>query len=45
MYQILFEQIGLEIESRRIVWLKPNGTYESFKTEDLTKSLLKELTK
>ena len=45
MYQLLFEQSGFEVESRRIIWLKPNGTYENFKTEDLTQKLLKELTK
>ena len=45
MYQLLFEQCGYEVESRRIIWLKPNGTYENFKTEDLTQELLKELTK
>ena len=45
MYQLLFEQCGFEVESRRIIWLKPNGTYENFKTEDFTQKLLKELTK
>ena len=45
MYQLLFEQCGFEVESRRIIWLKPNGVYENFKTEDLTQELLKELTK
>lgn len=45
MYQLLFEQCGYEVESRRVIWLKPNGTYENFKTEDLTQILLKELTK
>ena len=45
MYQLLFEQCGFEVESRRIIWLKPNGVYENFKTEDLTQKLLKELTK
>ena len=45
MYQLLFEQCGFEVESRRIIWLKPNGTYENFKTEDLTQKLLKELTR
>lgn len=45
MYQLLFEQCGYEVESRRIIWLKPNGVYENFKTEDLTQELLKELTK
>ena len=45
MYQLLFEQCGFEVESRRIIWLKPNGVYENFKTEDLTQKLLKELTR
>lgn len=45
MYQLLFEQCGFEVESRKIIWLKPNGTYENFKTEDLTQKLLKELTR
>ena len=45
MYQLLFEQCGFEVESRRIIWLRPNGVYENFKTEDLTQKLLKELTK
>lgn len=45
MYQLLFEQCGFEVESRRIIWLKPNGIYENFKTEDLTQELLKELTR
>ena len=45
MYQLLFEQCGFEVESRRIIWLKPNGVYENFKTEDLTQELLVELTR
>lgn len=44
-YQLLFELSGFEVESRRIIWLKPNGTFESFKTEDYTRIILKELTK
>ena len=40
LYQILFEQTGYEIESRALVWIKPNGTYEVYKTEDYTKQLL-----
>ncbi len=43
MYQLLFEQIGFEVESRRIVWLKPDGTFEIFKTNDYTEVLKKEL--
>lgn len=43
MYQLLFEQIGFEVESRKIVWLKPNGTFEIFKTNDYTEVLKLEL--
>jgi hypothetical protein len=45
LYQLLFEQSGFEVESRKLIWLKPSGIYETFETEDLTKPLLKELTK
>jgi hypothetical protein len=45
LYQILFEQTGYEIESRALVWIKPNGTYEVYKTEDCTKQLLNILRK
>ena len=45
MYQLLFEQCGFEVESRRIIWLKPDGTYINYKTEDLTQELLVELTR
>ena len=38
-YQILFEQIGLKVESRKIVWLKPDGTYDMYDTEDYTVEL------
>ena len=40
LYQILFEQTGYKVESRALVWIKPNGTYEVYKTEDYTKQLL-----
>ena len=43
MYQLLFEQCGFEVESRRIIWLKPNGTFEIFKTKDYTEVLKLEL--
>lgn len=43
MYQILFEQCGFEVESRRIIWLQDDGTYKSYKTQDLTSRLLNEL--
>lgn len=44
MYQILFEQCGYEVESRKIIWLQDDGTYKSYKTQDLTTRLLNELT-
>lgn len=34
LYQILFEQTGYEVENRVLVWLKPDGTYDMFFTED-----------
>lgn len=43
-YQILFEQIGLKVESRKIVWVKPDGTYDMYDTEDYT-DVLKEYLK
>jgi len=43
-YQILFEQIGLKVESRKIIWLKPDGEYEMYDTEDYT-GILKEYLK
>ena len=45
MYQLLFEQCGYEIESRRVIWLKPDGSFENLKTEDYTHTLKNELTK
>lgn len=44
-YQLLFEQTGLSVESRKIVWIKPDGTYEMYDTCDYTgelKNYLKE---
>lgn len=43
-YQILFEQIGLKVEGRKIIWLKPEGEYEMYDTEDYT-GILKEYLK
>lgn len=45
MYQILLEQTGYEVESRTIIWLKPDGSFQCYHTEDLTKELIEELTK
>ena len=43
-YQILFEQIGLKVEGRKIIWLKPDGEYDMYDTEDYT-GILKEYLK
>ena len=40
LYQILFEQTGLQIEDRRIIHLKPNGDFTLYQTEDYTDRLL-----
>lgn len=38
-YQILLEQAGVEVSSRKLIWLKPNGKYELYSTEDYTEVL------
>lgn len=38
-YQILLEQAGVEISNRKIIWLKPDGNYEIYNTQDLTQYL------
>lgn len=38
-YQILLEQTGIEVEARKIIWLKPNGTFEIYSTKDVTEEL------
>lgn len=44
LYQILIEQVpNIKISKRKIIWLKPNGTYELYDTEDCTEELQKEL--
>jgi hypothetical protein len=45
LYQILFQLTGYEVSQRKIIWLKPNGTFEIYNTQDYTKTLLTELTK
>jgi len=39
LYQILFEQTGYKVEDRRIIHLKPDGTFSIYKTEDYTQRL------
>lgn len=38
-YQIPLEDIGLKVLARRIIWLKPDGTYEQISVPDVTKRL------
>lgn len=42
-YQILFEQTGHKVSSRKIVWLLKTGDFLLYDTEDLTKPLTKYL--
>lgn len=39
LYQILLEQVGIKVVDRILIWLKPNGSYEMYKTLDLTNKL------
>lgn len=39
LYQYLFEQSGFEVESRRLIWLKEDGSFEMFKTNNLINSI------
>lgn len=38
-YQILFEQTGYIVESRKIIWLLRDGTYKMYDTQDWTLEL------
>lgn len=38
-YQILFEQLGLKVSSRKLIWLRPTGEYEMYDTENYTNRL------
>lgn len=38
-YQYLFEQSGLEIEDRKIIWLKPDSTFKTYRTKDYREKL------
>lgn len=35
-YQILLEQLGIEVYERKIIWLKEDATYSMYNTEDYT---------
>jgi hypothetical protein len=43
-YQIPLEDIGLKVIARRVIWLKPNGEFESIKVPDVTDRLRKYFT-
>lgn len=42
-YQILFEQTGFKVSSRKLIWLLPDGNYEMYDMEDYTSILKNEL--
>ena len=42
-YQILFEQTGLKVSSRKLIWLLPDGTYKMYNMDDHTEVLKQEL--
>jgi hypothetical protein len=42
-YQILLEQTGVKVESRKIIWVKPDGEYDMYDMEDCTDILRKYL--
>jgi hypothetical protein len=44
-YQILLEQTGCKVSSRKIVWLLPDGNFKLYDTEDFTEELKEELKK
>jgi len=38
LYQIPLESLGLKVSARRLIWLRPDGTYEKVKLNDMTES-------
>jgi hypothetical protein len=44
-YQLLFEQTGYKVSSRKIIWLLKTAEYIMYDCENLTKELLQELNK
>lgn len=38
-YQLMLEQTGIKVSERWVIWLKHDGTYQLFKTEDFTEDL------
>lgn len=42
-YQILFEQCGFKVSSRKLIWLLDDGTYKMYNMEDYTEELKQQL--
>lgn len=42
-YQILFEQTGFKVSSRKLIWLLPDGTYKLYDLDDYTEILKDDL--
>jgi len=42
-YQILFEQTGFKVSSRKLIWLLDDGTYNMYDMDDYTQILKEEL--
>ena len=42
-YQLLLEQTGFKVSSRKLIWLKPDGTYLLYNTDDYTDILKEQL--
>lgn len=38
-YQMLFEQTGLKVSARKLIWLLPDGTYKMYDLEDYSRVL------
>jgi hypothetical protein len=45
LYQIPLEDIGFKVLGRRIIWVKPDGTYEKLKLDDVSSTMRDYLTK
>lgn len=45
LYQILFEQTGFKIENRALIWVKEDGTYKIYRTNDYRDRLIEHLNK
>lgn len=39
LYQLMFEQTGIKISSRKLIWVKADGNFEVHETDDYTETL------